>query len=218
MMDPHDAFGNWILEGGTDDPPRSAALHASVCDECQRLIEAFDALGGIEIGAIPLPALTVPARPAGRRRVRRVARWSFGLASAAVLVAVAALGFDQQPPRAAQSPIASDGNSISEGVLGGEAAPDETPSASADPTASATPTISPPQVPEEPVPTPVPVITTPAPIIPLTPRPTVVPTPAPTAIPTVVPTAPATPVPPTPAPTPAVTAAPTPTASLPVSP
>lgn len=204
MTDPHASFAEWLSHGARDDPPRVAALHASACPECQQLIEAFDALARIDVTALPLPAMPVTARRDRVIDMAGVVRYSAGLASAAALVAVVALALDQRPPFVTLQPSPTPETGISEGVLGGEAEPSDTPSASvaASPTPAATPSAT--QVGTIPTAVPPPIIVPPpTPIV--TPRPTQAATPIPTAIPTPVPTQP-----PTPEPTPVPTPEPTP--------
>ncbi|MGH2455822.1 MAG: hypothetical protein ACRDHD_06150 [Candidatus Limnocylindria bacterium] len=53
--DPHGRFGEWLIAGASDEPPRDVALHASVCPECAAQIAAFDQLTVVDTGRAPLP-------------------------------------------------------------------------------------------------------------------------------------------------------------------
>jgi len=216
MNDPHDRFTAWLTAGASGEPPRDAAIHASACAGCQRLVAAFDALLAIDAGAAGVPPRGL-ADP-GRRRpaTMRVARMAAG-AVAVVLVGTAlTIGIGSLLPRTTGgAPIGALATSspAGEGVLAGAGGPMETARPAPSPTVTAsqpgvTATPSPTDgaastVPPGPVVTPPPVFTPPV----VTPRPTAAPQP------TATPTQPAptnVPATPTPIPTPAPTAVPTP--------
>jgi len=68
VTDAHRRFGEWLAAGAADEPPRDAALHASVCADCLVSIAALDALTAIDLGRAALPASrTAP----GRAKVRQ---------------------------------------------------------------------------------------------------------------------------------------------------
>jgi len=229
MNDPHDRFTAWLTAGAPGEPPRDAAIHASGCAGCQRLVAAFDALLAIDAGAADVPprGLADPGRPRGA--TMRVARVAAG-AAAVVLVGTAfTIGVGSLLPRTnGGAPIGALATSTpaGEGVLAGAGGPGETAQPEPSPTATAsqpdvTATPSPTDgaastIPPAPVITPPPVFTPPV----VTPRPSAAPkptaaptqpapthvpatpTPIPTPAPTSVPTPVPTEVPPTPAPTP----------------
>jgi hypothetical protein len=212
VIDPHSTFTDWLTDGAPGEPQRIAALHASACDACQRLIAAFDGLSRIEVGAAgPLPS--VPARRhAAHLRVVRLMGWSAAALATSVLVVAGAFALSGRIPLAESE--STPRPRVTEGVLGGVAA-SEAPTASATATPSGSPTPSPspsgPGAEPEPTPaasiaaTPRPVISTPRPTVAATVAPTARPTPIPTPQPTAAPTPPPTPVPtpePTPDPTP----------------
>jgi hypothetical protein len=208
VIDPHRAFTDWAMGGAPGEPPRVAAVHASVCSDCQSLVEAFDELSRIEIGASPLPALSQAGRNRRLGTVRFVRRPA-AVAAAVLLVGTVAVALSGGVQPAGSEP--SSRPSITEGVLGGAA------SATAQPTATAAsdsvqPSASPSGSETDPEPTAAPTsIATPRPpVVVSTPRPTVLATASPTANPTPIPT-PRPTAPPTPPPTPVPTPAPTPT-------
>lgn len=211
MIDPHRAFTDWVIGGAPDDPPRIAAVHASACTDCLAMVEAFDELSRIDIGATSLPAISAAGRTP-RLGARRLVRWPAAAVAAVLLVGtvVVALRGGLLPAGSEPSPRSV----ISEGVLGGAASADAEATATA--TASASPqpsgSASEAAVDGEPTPAassiappPPPVVATPQPTpaqtAAPTARPTPIPTPAPTAAPTPSPTVVPTPEP-TPEPTP----------------
>ncbi len=63
MSDPHRRFGAWLLAGAPGEPPRDAALHASVCAECMAGVAALDALAAVDPGrALLPPSIRAPQR------------------------------------------------------------------------------------------------------------------------------------------------------------
>lgn len=86
MSDPHRRFGAWLVAGAPGDPPRDAALHASVCTDCMAAVEALDALAAIDPsrGLLP-PSIRAPQH--GTTLLRTPA-----LAAAAVLVIAVGIG------------------------------------------------------------------------------------------------------------------------------
>ena len=213
MIDPHRAFTEWILDGATDDLSRTTAVHASACSDCRCLVEAFDELSRIEVGAVPLVAGQAYVKPR-RRLPGGVLRWATGAATAALLVGT--LGLALADRTASPSSGASERpQRVTEGVLGGEAFAEETATATATATGTASPSplpspsepgaepqrSDPPPAPATPIPT---VVAAPLPTARITPPPALAPTPLPTPEATAVPTPPPTPVP-TPVPTPDAT-------------
>lgn len=151
--DPHERFHAWLVSGASGDPARDAALHASVCPDCQREIGAFDALTEIAAGRAPLPPSRVRTVRSAWLRGARVAGAASGVAALAIVAGVG-LGSALQLP---QSPAAVASGSTVQDVLGGRSSPlltdRPTPQASAtavmtpppttSPTASPTPSPSP---------------------------------------------------------------------------
>ena len=85
LSDPHHTFWTWLAEGTPGEPPRDAALHASVCGECMRQVAALDALRAIDLGRAILPASRLA--PHAARRGTASIRWA-GAAVAGVMGAV----------------------------------------------------------------------------------------------------------------------------------
>jgi hypothetical protein len=212
VIDPHRVFTDWVIGGSPEEPSRVAAVHASACAECQRLVEAFDELSRTAIDATPLPALDARRNP--RLATMRIVRWSAAVIAGVILVATIAVALSGRVPPAGAQPSPRPG--VTEGVLGGAASPDTSPTATATATAreTAEPSASASAVGTDPEPTPTPpsIVTPQPPPVVATPRPTTIATAAPTASPTPVPTAQPTAVP-TPAPTPVPTPVPTPSPS-----
>jgi hypothetical protein len=198
--DLHERFIGWLLAGGEGDPPRDAAIHASVCAECERWIAAHDALMGVHPGRAPMPpSRGVPeARGSGWRTAGRLAAASGSLL---VIGGVAAVGVPELMHDLGKGP--------DQGVLAATGTPDPTPWPSSDvsaelsTTASATATVTASATPPSASPGPsfLAILPTPRPA---TPRPT--PTRA-------VSTPTAKPVTPTPTPTASASPSPTPTPS-----
>ncbi|HEX5395582.1 MAG TPA: hypothetical protein VFX74_00680, partial [Candidatus Limnocylindria bacterium] len=135
VSDPHRAFGEWLVQEAPGEPPRDAALHASVCSECLRRVTALDALAEVDVGRALLPASRVMARPAGRNG-RPSLRWAS--AAAAGVVGLAIVGLNA-PRLFAGRPLPSDG--ATGAVLGTVGTPVPTASAAINgfETATATP-------------------------------------------------------------------------------
>lgn len=207
--DLHDRFDAWLRSGAAGDPPRDAAIHASVCGECLRKAAALDSLAYVDLGAAPAPpslqGATAPAR---------VGRPAFAMGAVVVVIAVTAGALaapallraprtaEQQILAATGTPVPSAGSSLNL-VVGGTTPPTATatpaPSASssvaeasAGPTAFRTPapgTVAPtrtadPSPPLTPATTATPAATaTPTPISTATPSATPTATPAPTPVP-----------------------------------
>ena len=210
MSDLHGRFAAWMASGALGDPPRDAALHASVCEGCLGLVAARDALAAIDTGLAALP----PSRLGQRRRptpILSAARIGAATVTVGVLGAALAFGASQliaggrHPAARAPAPTAAGGvlgaqgaPSESEGTATPRPTPTRTPraSASASPTAALTPSAgeAPPALPPPPIGSVA-----------------AAPSPSPTPSPTRAPTSPPTPSPPpTPTPTPTPTASPTP--------
>lgn len=215
--DLHARFDAWLQDGAPDDPPRDAAIHASVCAECQRKVAALDGLLFIDLGLAPLPPSRTSVAPGGPWH------WTVARSAAAAGVGVVALisgvllaptlvpragadGTPQQQVLGATGtplPTASPASTRSEG---GSAS--ATPTAS--PTATGTPSTSEAVAPSPPALTPPPVVATPRPVV--TTRPTASPSASPTVSATASPSATPAPTPtPTDTPSPTPTATPTPT-------
>lgn len=219
--DLHGRFAEWLAAGAAGDPPRDAALHASVCPECMARVAALDALAGIDPGLAPMP----PSRHSPQlRQAELPAVGRFAAAVGGVLVAGILLAFGTaqlSAGRPGESPAATP--PLAEGVLPSTGAPSPTATATPTPTPRpsrsprATPTVTAtpsPTVAATPVPPPIvvpPPAPPPAPPPEVTPAPTPVPAPVPTPVPTPEPTPPPTPG--TPSPTPPATQPPTETAS-----
>lgn len=231
MSDLHDRFAAWLTDGARDDLTRDAALHASACESCLRDAAAFDALLTIDLGAAPVP----PLATAGARRwlpSLGVLRAGVGVAAVLLLAVSVGLGTGGLLDRrdGVGSTLASPAL-VGEGILGGVGGPSASPGSSApNETATGEPSGSP-DASEEPGasadatnPTPIPVVSSPRPVV--TPGPTAITpplgtprpssssaaTPAPTAVPSAPPSGTPTVTPePTPVPTPEPTAVPTPT-------
>ena len=211
--DLHARFDAWLAEGALGDPPRDAAIHASVCPECLHKSSALDALRGIDLGLATLP----PSRVSGPSvATRRSVAWARGAAVAAVVVlavvtgAIAAPLFsgagdgpdEQQVLDATGTPEGAVAASTDATASADEpsATPSATPAASGSesPTSSAAASIG--VVPQPPVTarpsaatarpsaTATPRSATPRPTAAATPTPTPLPTPTPTPVPTPTPT------------------------------
>ena len=204
MNEAHRRFHDWLTGGAEGDPPRDAAVHASVCAGCQRSIRALDRLVVVDTGLAPMP----PA-PTGREHSPFVIAGRL-LGATAVLFSATILGvgvsqlIGMSPPN---GEVAQTNPSPEQSVLAETA----TPQPIATPTPSATPeeTLTPLGTP---VPTHAPPGATPVPWRPPpTPIPTAPPTPPP---PTPIPSISVTPIPtasstaPTPSPSPTQTATP----------
>jgi hypothetical protein len=207
MTDPHEAFADWVLDGAPDEPARVVAVHASACEACQAMIEAFDGLARIDLDAAPAWVPSGDARNVPATISVMIARRSAAAVAVVLLVGAAAFAI-RGVPLAGSEPSPPAG--ALEGVLGGQVSPTATPTPS--PTGSVQPTPSP-SATATLAPTPAPPIVTPPPQADVTPRPatsrpSIAATPAPTSvatpIPTPQPTAAPT-LPPTPVPTPEAT-------------
>jgi hypothetical protein len=127
MTELHDAFARWLAGGARDVLPRDIALHGSACPDCQRLVEAYDALTAVDPGAAPMPA-----RGAARPRTGLVAAPA-GRSVAAVgsLVLIAAAGFFAVNELRPSDPgIAAASGTPRGDVLGGQLEATPTPSPS----------------------------------------------------------------------------------------
>lgn len=198
--------------GALGEPPRDAALHASVCEGCLSIVAALDALAAINTGRAAVPASRLGHR-AAPRRIMRAAR--MGLATAAVVVvgAVLAFGASQLIAGRGRSVARESAPPIAGGVLGAGGAPSAsavaasprstvTPRAKTTASASATAALTPSAgEPPPAVPPPPPFVSPAASASPANPTPT--PSKAPTPVPTRSPT-------PSPSPTASPTPSPTP--------
>ena len=210
--DLHARFGAWMAGGALGEPPRDAALHASVCEDCLSLLAARDALAAIDTGRAALPPSRLGHRAAPRPIVR-VARMGLATAGVVVLGAVLAFGASRLIAGRGLSVARESAPPIAGGVLGAVGAPSAsaasaspraptTPSAkptpSASPTAALTPSAGEPPPAAPPPPPFVSLAASASPVNP-TPTPSRAPTPAPTRSPTPSPSPTASP---TPSPTP----------------
>lgn len=144
--DLHERFDAWLRTGAPEDPPRDAAIHASVCDECLRKVAALDSLATVDLGAAPLPPSLGIARPA--RPMRRPAFAMGAVVVMAVAVATGAIAAplllrhrgaaEQQVQAATGTPVPSARRSVS--LVPGGVSP---------PTMTATPTAAAPSSAEE---------------------------------------------------------------------
>lgn len=206
MNEPHQRFHDWLTAGADGEPPRDAAVHASVCAACRQSIAALDLLAMVNTGLAAMPA-----EPTGREHGRLVMVGRL-LGATAILFSAAMLGVGisqlvgVSPGR---GPVAQASPTPEQSVLGETATPQPTEVAATPlgtapetltPLGTAAPTHAPPAAtaipwrpPATPIPTAVPTAPPPTPIPsdPGTPIPSESPTPVPTA--TTVPTA--TPVP-----------------------
>ena len=203
-MDPHERFAEWLAAGAEGDPPRDAALHASMCDDCMRSASAFDSLQAIDPGAAPLPPLGALASGGMTAfGAARIGVGAFAVILLAASVTIGATGLLRQTQSAAEASSTPGGD-----VLGGapsprstQRLPSPTPTAS---TASTSPATSPVSQATAAVPN--------ATVAPTqAPAPVTLEPPPPTAEPTEPPPSASEPPPPTPSPTPTPSPSPTPT-------
>jgi hypothetical protein len=125
MNDLHRRFAEWLETGARDDPPRDAAVHASVCDRCQRKIAAFDALTAIDPGRAMLPPSVAVVRP--RNHGWSLPRLAGAGASVVVLAASIAFGASQLNGARTSSGTGPSSGTPVQAVLGGQGLPNETP-------------------------------------------------------------------------------------------
>jgi len=216
MNESHRRFNDWLTAGAEGDPPRDAAVHASVCAACQQAIAALDELLSVNTGLA-----SAPAEPTGREHgplllAGRLIGATAVLFSAAILgVGVSQLiGMSHGTGPVAQASATPDQN-----VLGGTATPEPSPEVTPTPQATPRETLTPLDTPvpthPRPVATPIPRRTA-APTPLATPIPSATGLPSDSPTPTPVPTATPTPIPsvtPIPTATPVPTATATPTAT-----
>src|SRR5438477_1398366 len=94
MSDPHGRFVAWLLDGGSGDPPRDLAVHASLCASCMDWVAAHDALARIDVGRAPLP----PWRPTALRSrpvMSQAGRFAAATASMVLLGGAVIIGASQ---------------------------------------------------------------------------------------------------------------------------
>jgi len=115
--DLHDRFVSWLLAGALGDPPRDAAIHASLCAECGRWIAAYDALRGIDPGRAPLPRSRGVPMPQ-RYGWRTAGRLAAATGSLVVIGGAATLGVTQ---------LMHAGEDPAQGVLAATGTPGATP-------------------------------------------------------------------------------------------
>lgn len=141
MNDLHQRFSEWLEAGARDDPPRGAAVHASVCDRCQRKIAAFDALTAIDPGrATPPPSVAITGR---RNPGWSLPRLAGAGASVVVLAVSVAFGASQLNGARTSPPAGPSTGTPVQAVLGGQGTPNETPGGEITATLSEQPSGSP---------------------------------------------------------------------------
>jgi hypothetical protein len=86
MNEPHQRFHDWLTAGADGEPPRDAAVHASVCAACRQSIAALDLLAIVNTGLAAMPA-----EPTGREHGRLVMVGRL-MGATAVLLGAAILG------------------------------------------------------------------------------------------------------------------------------
>lgn len=121
MNEPHQRFQDWLTAGAEGDPPRDAAVHASVCTSCRQSIAALDRLAAVDPGRAPMPEAAVVGP---REELARAAR--LGGIAAAVLVGAVLLGIGASRLiglTRGDAPIAEASQTPAQGVLGGTATP-----------------------------------------------------------------------------------------------
>jgi hypothetical protein len=86
--DQHQRFLTWLVTGAAGEPARDLAVHASLCDECQRWVAAHDGLVSMDPARAALPPSQAPAqrRASAGTRLRRLA------AAGVAVVALAGIG------------------------------------------------------------------------------------------------------------------------------
>lgn len=115
--DLHERFVSWLLAGAPGDPSRDAAIHASLCADCERWIAAHDALQGIDPGRAPLPR-SRGVRVAQRYGWRTAGRLAAATGSLVVIGGVATLALTQ---------LMHAGEDPAQGVLSATGTPEATP-------------------------------------------------------------------------------------------
>jgi hypothetical protein len=91
MTDPHHLIEAWLVEGAVGEPPREAAVHATVCDSCSRRLGAFDSLAAVNVGAAGSPPpLPPPSRVVALMGFARAGTAIMGTIVAGVIVVFAA--------------------------------------------------------------------------------------------------------------------------------
>ncbi|MEP6807040.1 MAG: fibronectin type III domain-containing protein [Chloroflexota bacterium] len=90
MNEGHQRFQDWLTAGAEGEPPRDAAVHASVCAACRQSIAALDLIAGVDPGRARVPA--IPARARNSRLVpsARVAGMATAVLFGAVLLGTGA--------------------------------------------------------------------------------------------------------------------------------
>jgi hypothetical protein len=209
----HRRFHAWLTAGAEGEPPRDAAVHASVCAACAHEIEALDRLAGVNTGLA-----SAPAEPIGRERGRlAVAGRLLGATAVLFSAAIFGVGVSQLIGMThTGGPVAQASNTPGQSVLGATATSQPAPEASPVPGETPRETLTPlgTPIPTHPLPAVTPIPWRPAPPTPIatplstpsglpsqslaaTPSATSVPTPTalPSDTPTPVPTDTPTPVP-----------------------
>lgn len=138
--DAHERFHGWLVSGANGEPPRDAALHASVCPDCAIEIGAFDLLNEIDTSRAPLPPSRIGATRGPWLRAARVAGGASGIAIVAVVAGIGLGSALQLTPSASGVPVES---TVQE-VLGGRGTPQPTDASesTATSTASSTPRLA----------------------------------------------------------------------------
>ncbi len=202
MTDPHRTFAAWLAGGAPGEPPRDAALHASVCDECLGWLAALDALWAVDVGSASPPASRTAAAAAVRRITvspRLAALTAAGTLGAVLLGVSGSLLLAGRPPvtplrgagdvlggtgtpAATRSPLVASPDARATPRESGVATsprPSAKPARTARPTFAPRPTLTPPTARPTPRPTP-----TPSPAFSVGPTPTITPTSTPFPSPT----------------------------------
>ncbi|MEO8639235.1 MAG: hypothetical protein ABI458_04880 [Chloroflexota bacterium] len=208
MNDAHQRFRGWLTAGAEGDPPRDAAVHASVCAECGRWMAALDLLAIVDPGLA-----SMPVEPMGREH-GRMAMAVRVVGATAIMFSATILGVGVSQLIGVSNtdgPVAQVSSTPDQNVLGETATPQpsQLTTVPTTPQETLTPLGTPAPTQTHPAATPFPYWT----FIP-TPRPTAVATPYPstTGQPTPIPTGSATPIPTdSPTETPVPTDSPTPT-------
>jgi hypothetical protein len=119
MNEGHRRFQEWLTAGAESDPPRDAAVHASVCDSCRQSTAALDQLAAVDPGRAPIPTAPPVELREEWAHSARLAAVAAAVLFGAVLLGVGAsqlIGLTRGNGSIAQASRAPD-----QGVLGGTA-------------------------------------------------------------------------------------------------
>jgi len=117
--DAHERFHTWLVNGANSEPPRDAALHASVCPECAVQIGAFDLLAEVETGRASLPPSRIGVARSPWLQAARLVGGASGVAIVAIVAGVGLGSALQLTPSAGDLP----NESTVQEVLGGRGTP-----------------------------------------------------------------------------------------------